>query len=138
MESEVGSSLTQEVLGVRPHTRELEGQEMLVREGGFAMAASEVSGGVGGRHGGGGKQVEELRVEGRDGSSHKHCHHPERWQTGEDANDPGITDQSRVGGGGVCGQETCKASSGEGGTAMTALKELGLGGESRKNCSGSC
>lgn len=74
---------------------------MLVREGRFAMAASEVSGGVGGRHGGGGKQVEELRVEGRDGSSHKHYHYPERRQTGEDANDPGITDQSRVGGGGM-------------------------------------
>lgn len=105
---------------------------MLVREGGFAMAASEVSGGVGGRHGGGGKQVEELRVEGRDGSSHKHCHHPERWQTGEDANDPGITDQSRVGGGGVCGQETCKASSGEGGTAMTSLKGTGAWGRKQE------
>ena len=50
MESEVGSSLTQEVLGIRPHTKELEGQEMLVREGRFATVASEVSGGVGGRH----------------------------------------------------------------------------------------
>ena len=72
MESEVGSSLTQEVLGIHPHTRELGGQEMLVREGRFAMVASEVSGGVSGRHWGGGKQVEELRVEGRDGSLHKH------------------------------------------------------------------
>lgn len=45
---------------------------MLVREGRFAMVASEVSGGVSGRHWGGGKQVEDLRVEGRDGSLHKH------------------------------------------------------------------
>lgn len=60
------------MLGIHPHTRELEGQEMLVREGGFAMVASEVSGGVSGLHWGGGKQVEELRVEGRDRSLHEH------------------------------------------------------------------
>ena len=61
-----------------------------------------------------------------------------RHRTGEDANDPGVTDQSQVGGEGWCSQETCKASSGEGGTAMTALKELGLGEESKKKYFGSC
>lgn len=55
-----------------------------------------------------------------------------RHRTGEYANDPGVTDQSWIGRGGRCSQETYKDSSGEGGTIMTSLKGAGVWGRKQE------